>query len=106
MDKKFTPPPVAVGDTVLHYTAGEKMPERASPAVVQSVHGNTVGLVVYRGMQRAYLDYCRHVDDPFLKEDSNKATRLRMGGWGYSSMLQRIADLEEALTKEPKSKAR
>lgn len=94
----FTPPPVEVGDAVLWYSEGEKAAERASPAIVQAVHGNTVSLIVYRGMQRVYLDFCRHLNDPFWKEESNRKTKLKMGAWGYSSMLQRLSDLENTIT--------
>lgn len=103
MPNNYSPPPLEKGDVVLWYPEARKEEHHACPALVNYVAGNTVGLTAYRGGARPlFVDYCRHVDDPFLK-DCDKAL-LDAGGWDYSPMMKRLMAVESALKDRPTSK--
>lgn len=103
MPQNFTPPPVDRADTVIWYPDAKRGEDHGFPAVINYQAGNTVGLTAYRGGQRPmFVDYCRHVDDPWLNEGD--ADRKDAGAWEYSPMLKRLLAVESALQDLTSSK--
>lgn len=105
-NQNFTPPKIAKGDIVLWYPEARKEESHSCTAFVNYVSGNTVGLTVFRnGLRPQFIPYVRHADDPFLK-DCDKNILKESGGWDYSSLLTRVAQLESALQDLSKSRSK
>jgi hypothetical protein len=89
-------PPIHVGESVLWYVDGAKNSTPPVSARVVHVSARSVELVLMDRDRTRYARDVHYIADPRIRENDEIK---RYGGWEYSDMHFRMADMERRITE-------